>query len=114
MLRFLTRCLKSGTALPVAANLAESAGRVFHAVALAAQAVPSIALAAVLSRRDNSCARWTHSSARLEHLPHMQGVPGSSPGASTRMIRPLAPSILGRHEPFSARPNSLINAPIAR
>src|SRR5579863_4621050 len=27
--------------------------------------------------------RWTHSSARLERLPHMQEVPGSSPGAST-------------------------------
>ena len=31
-------------------------------------------------------ARWTHSSARLEHLPHMQGVPGSSPGASTKNL----------------------------
>jgi hypothetical protein len=29
--------------------------------------------------------KW--SSARLEHLPHMQGVPGSSPGASTKDSR---------------------------
>ena len=33
---------------------------------------------------DNASSRWTHSSARLERLPHMQEVPGSSPGASTR------------------------------
>src|SRR5713101_5385860 len=30
--------------------------------------------------------RWTHSSARLERLPHMQEVPGSSPGASTKFL----------------------------
>ncbi len=31
--------------------------------------------------------QWTHSSARLERLPHMQEVPGSSPGASTKVFR---------------------------
>src|SRR5216683_1827114 len=30
--------------------------------------------------------QWTHSSARLERLPHMQEVPGSSPGASTNLF----------------------------
>ncbi len=37
----------------------------------------------------NSFLRWTHSSARLERLPHMQEVPGSSPGASTIIPRPF-------------------------
>ena len=37
---------------------------------------------------DNASSRWTHSSARLEHLPHMQGVPGSNPGASTKFPSP--------------------------
>jgi hypothetical protein len=41
-------------------------------------------LRATRLRRNNSKPEWTHSSARLEHLPHMQGVPGSSPGASTK------------------------------
>ena len=41
-------------------------------------------LAAVPTGSNNASFRWTHSSARLEHLPHMQGVPGSSPGASTK------------------------------
>ncbi len=41
-------------------------------------------LPARLGWRNNWLIRWTHSSARLEHLPHMQGVPGSSPGASTK------------------------------
>jgi hypothetical protein len=46
-------------------------------------------LAAAWTGSDNACSRWTHSSARLEHLPHMQGVPGSSPGASTNKINHL-------------------------
>src|ERR1700724_2361363 len=44
----------------------------------------SCALARLRARRDNPMLRWTHSSARLERLPHMQEVPGSSPGASTK------------------------------
>jgi hypothetical protein len=43
-------------------------------------------LRATRARRNNSIPEWTHSSARLEHLPHMQGVPGSSPGASTKFL----------------------------
>ncbi len=41
-------------------------------------------LAAARRGSDNALPRWTHSSARLERLPHMQEVPGSSPGASTK------------------------------
>jgi hypothetical protein len=41
-------------------------------------------LAAARTGSDNASSRWTHSSARLERLPHMQEVPGSSPGASTK------------------------------
>src|ERR1035437_7298082 len=40
-------------------------------------------LAAARTESDNAFPQWTHSSARLERLPHMQEVPGSSPGAST-------------------------------
>ncbi len=43
--------------------------------------------------------QWTHSSARLERLPHMQEVPGSSPGAST--ISPMSPR--NRHPKIEAR-----------
>ena len=44
-------------------------------------------LRATRARRNNSIPEWTHSSARLEHLPHMQGVPGSNPGASTNQTQ---------------------------
>src|ERR1700677_2031013 len=50
----------------------------------------SPALARPRARRDNPMLRWTHSSARLERLPHMQEVPGSSPGASTKLPRSCA------------------------
>ena len=43
-------------------------------------------LAAARTESDNPFPQWTHSSARLERLPHMQEVPGSSPGASTNKI----------------------------
>jgi hypothetical protein len=43
--------------------------------------------------------QWTHSSARLERLPHMQEVPGSSPGASTIFSMPPR----NRHPKIEAR-----------
>ena len=43
-------------------------------------------LAAARTESDNAFPQWTHSSARLERLPHMQEVPGSSPGASTKFL----------------------------
>jgi hypothetical protein len=50
--------------------------------------------------------RWTHSSARLERLPHMQEVPGSSPGASTKFSNTLteaeAEKLLATLDPLAA------------
>jgi hypothetical protein len=59
-----------------------------------------VGLAAAWTGSDNACSRWTHSSARLEHLPHMQGVPGSSPGASTK-VSPINSNISMRPEGLS-------------
>jgi hypothetical protein len=69
-------------------------------VSAAVPACEASSPAASFVRRSSSCERhcggaiipspWTHSSARLEHLPHMQGVPGSSPGASTKQTSTAA------------------------
>jgi hypothetical protein len=73
--------------------------------------LPKARLVRARGGRDNPCSRWTHSSARLEHMPHMHGVAGSNPAASTNQSLDFGTSLRIARNPRACARFAIANGP---